>query len=229
MKNNPIIKINGSGKNVLSISEYKKFENMKKENPELYQKNIKKEKIIINSYEDLDSYIMFGEVEKLEKEFNGNYNEIEEHYSIDFLHRAAEYNSTISMKYLVEVVGLDINKKDEKGFTPLQVAINEGNVEIVKYLLEKNVNIEEPDPDFYFNAFYLALQNGYETTENSKDLCYEIALLLFKKGTKILEEYQGGNEDFRDIELIYNLKKEGSKKARELLAELKKEYPDWLK
>jgi hypothetical protein len=227
MKNKIII--NGPSKNILSISEFKKFELMKKENPQLY-KNKRKDKIIrFNSSEKLEEFVMFGEISELEKEFNGDYKGVEENYSIDFLHRAAEYNSTISMKFLVEKVGLDINKKDEKGFTPLQVAINEGNIEIVKYLLEKDANIEERDPEFYSNAFYLALQNGMETTEESKSYCYEIALLLLEKGAKVLEKYQDGSEDFSNIELIYNLKKESNKKARKILAELKKDYKGWLK
>jgi hypothetical protein len=228
MKNKNII--NGPQKNVLSILELKRFEKIKKENPELYNKKKIDEKVkTFHSTEKINDFVMFGVIEELEREFKGDYKGIEEKYSIDFLHRAAEYNSTISMKYLVEIVGLDVNKKDENGFTPLQVAINEGNIQIVEYLLEKNVNIEEPDPDFYFNAFYLALQNGMETTEESKGSCYEIALLLLKKGAVILEEYQEGKKDFRDIELIYKLKKEGNKKARELLAELKKDYASWLK
>jgi hypothetical protein len=223
-------KINGAQKNVLTILEFKKFEKMKKENPGLYSKVKRtKEKETFYSTEKLEDFVMFGVVEELEKEFKGKYKEVEENYSIDFLHRAAEYNSTISMKYLIEKVGLDVNKKDEKGYTPLQVAINEGNVEIVKYLIEKDANIEELDPDFYFNAFYLALQNAFETTEESKDSCYEIALILFEKKAKILEEYPNGIEGFRDIELIYNIKKESNQKARKLLAELKKDYSGWLK
>lgn len=221
-------KINGTDKKVLSICEFKEFEKEKKKTPELYKKGKKKVvRMRFDETEDIEEKIMFGEMNKIVETYGNDFAKI--YPEIDFLHSAAEYNSLISIKYLIEKVGLDVNKKDEKGFTPLQVAINEGNIEVVEYLLEKNVDIEEPDPEFYLNAFYLALQNGMETTEESKSCCYEIALLLLEKGAKVLEKYQDGNEDFPNIELIYNLKKESNKKARKLLAELKKDYKGWLK
>lgn len=212
----------GTDKKVLSVAEYRKFKRKKKNSLNLIKRKY-------HSREKIEEFIMFGAVEELQKEYKGNYKKIEEDYSIDFLHIAAEHNSTISMKFFVEELGLDINKKNEREHTPLQVAINEGNVEIVKYLLEKNVDIEEPDPEFYLNAFYLALQNGMETTEESKNCCYEIALLLLKKDAKVLEEYQDGSKDFPNIELIYNLKKESCENAKKVLKELKKEYKGWLK
>ena len=70
-------------------------------------------------------------------------------YGQSALHLAASsfHSDLATLKYLIEEVGLDKNAVDHNGRTALHLAAKYGNSETVKYLVEKELNIEAVDAD----------------------------------------------------------------------------------
>ena len=46
------------------------------------------------------------------------------------------------MKYLVEEVGMDVNSRDDGGYTPLHHAAARGDVEVINYLVSKGADVK---------------------------------------------------------------------------------------
>ncbi|DBA04763.1 TPA: hypothetical protein N0F65_004400 [Lagenidium giganteum] len=44
-------------------------------------------------------------------------------------------------------VGVDVNAKDEYGYTPLQAAVSYGHVELLRFLLDNGASVMMPDND----------------------------------------------------------------------------------
>lgn len=65
----------------------------------------------------------------------------------------------IFLKYLLETVGLDVNTKNNEGFTLLQKASMENLYDAVEVLLDHDgIKIDEKTPDGQANAFILAVE-----------------------------------------------------------------------
>ena len=60
------------------------------------------------------------------------------------LHFASQFNYTTLAKYLI-YRGVDVNTRDDNGYTPLHIASICGNTKIVKYLLKHTVDISVQD------------------------------------------------------------------------------------
>ena len=71
----------------------------------------------------------------------------------NFLH-ACRYGQMYVIEELIDKV--NINVQDEEGFTPLMNAITEGEIEIVKILLEHNADVIKIKDNSGRNAFFLA-------------------------------------------------------------------------
>ncbi|KAK8870427.1 hypothetical protein M9Y10_008309 [Tritrichomonas musculus] len=57
------------------------------------------------------------------------------------IHYAAEFDQLECLKFLVETKNVNINAQDKFGMTPLHVACEKGNVDILNYLLDHNAEI----------------------------------------------------------------------------------------
>ena len=66
--------------------------------------------------------------------------ECEEHSRATLLFPSAAWRNMVAVEILVEA-GADVNFRDIKGFTPIYIAIREGNVPIVKYLLDHDAHV----------------------------------------------------------------------------------------
>ncbi|KAL9648652.1 hypothetical protein ABK040_016282 [Willaertia magna] len=64
----------------------------------------------------------------------------ESNYGQNCLHISVSRSSTQCMKYLIEIIGLDINSKDNDGYTCLHIAASKGLIDICKYLIEKGAD-----------------------------------------------------------------------------------------
>ena len=71
----------------------------------------------------------------------------------NFLH-ACRYGQMYVIEELIDKV--NINVQDEEGYTPLMNAITEGEIEIVKILLEHNADVIKIKDNSGRNAFFLA-------------------------------------------------------------------------
>ncbi|OMO95963.1 hypothetical protein COLO4_15586 [Corchorus olitorius] len=85
---------------------------------------------------------------------------------------AAEQNNITLLKEIVRYGG-DVTRARPNGYTALHVAVCEGNVEIVKFLLEKGADIDQPDIHRW-TPRDLAEQQGHEEIktlfESTKDM-----------------------------------------------------------
>jgi ankyrin repeat protein len=57
-------------------------------------------------------------------------------------HRHAPESWLPAVKYLVEVIGADVNGRDDGGYTPLHHAAARGDVEVINYLVSKGANVK---------------------------------------------------------------------------------------
>jgi ankyrin repeat protein len=57
-------------------------------------------------------------------------------------HRHAPESWLTAVKYLVEVIGADVNGRDDGGYTPLHHAAARGDVEVINYLVSKGANVK---------------------------------------------------------------------------------------
>jgi hypothetical protein len=87
---------------------------------------------------------------------------------------------------------LDINVKDRDGNTPLILAAENDDVEIVKLLLDYGADVDDLNDDG-FDAYHvtenndiinLLLENGYEPDENQEDAAVEASYVVVNRGGK---------------------------------------------
>ena len=57
-------------------------------------------------------------------------------------HRHAPEAWLASVKYLVEVLGMDVNSRDDGGYTPLHHAAARGDNEVILYLVSKGADVK---------------------------------------------------------------------------------------
>ena len=57
-------------------------------------------------------------------------------------HRHAPEAWLAAVKYLVEEVGMDVNSRDDGGYTPLHHAAARGDVEVINYLVSKGADVK---------------------------------------------------------------------------------------
>jgi uncharacterized protein len=95
-----------------------------------------------------------------------------------WLHVAARINNIDIIEYFINL-GLDINQKG--GFSksmPIDLAVSEGNIEVVKYFLKKGAIFDESAPER--NPLFAAIHKGN----------LEILKLLVKNGIKTNVQYK---------------------------------------
>ncbi len=86
---------------------------------------------------------------------------------------------------------VDINKKNEKGYTALMIALDRGNNDLAKYLIESGANIKNKDGE---NVFKYVMSNGN----------MEVLRCYIKQGVYNKNELH--NDNFIDINDSENLK-----------------------
>ncbi|KAE8654655.1 putative Nodulation receptor kinase precursor [Hibiscus syriacus] len=106
---------------------------------------------------------------------------------------AAEQNNLNLFKEII-CYGGDVTLPSSKGYTALHVAVCEGNIEIVKFLLEQGANIDKPDfqgwtpKDLVEQQGHEEIQNIFEST-NKKKKTLPIKSILEKKETSFLGRF----------------------------------------
>ncbi|WP_304333434.1 ankyrin repeat domain-containing protein [Brachyspira innocens] len=138
----------------------------------------------------------------------------------NFLH-ACRYGQMYVIEELIDKV--NINVQDEEGFTPLMNAITEGEIEIVKILLEHNADVIKIKDNSGRNAFFLAaaldeleilkLFEKYNPDFNTVDNNGSTALFytgkhetidyLLKNGTDINKKNKSGRTPLIQYSLAY--------------------------
>ena len=93
-----------------------------------------------------------------------NPNETDAFFGMTCLHMASEFGHMHIVKYLVEKIKMNLDPKDKKQRTPLQIACEEENIEIIKYFLQK-LNIDSPPSDFESNIRNAAEKGNLESIQ----------------------------------------------------------------
>jgi len=121
-------------------------------------------------------------------------------YGVDFnvynsegqapIHLLAEYKGAEIIKILAEnEANIDMRDKTERGFTPFMVAIEKGNYETVKALIEAGANVRAPDNQG--DRPHLNLLPWEMRRYNKKDF-FRIAEYLVEHGVNVNEQDRDG-------------------------------------
>jgi ankyrin repeat protein len=121
----------------------------------------------------------------------------------------AEYREALlsgDMKIVKKYVESDNTLKEMRffGWSPVQMAANANQPEVVKYLVSKGVDLNYIQPNAHHSAFHLAALN------RSKDM----TTLLAKSGANINEKLKG------DVSLIRFFRDEGDKEMIDHLTKM---------
>jgi uncharacterized protein len=117
-----------------------------------------------------------------------------------WLHVASRNNNFEIVKFLVDL-GMDINKKGGiSNEMPINLAVSEGNIELVKYYLKKGAIFDESEPER--NPLFAAIHYGH----------IEIVKLLVESGINVNIKYRDRTaisfaEIFGRTEIVAYLKK----------------------
>ena len=90
------------------------------------------------------------------------------------------------------------------GWSPIQMAANSNQIEVVKYLISKGAEVNFIQPNAHHSAFHLAALNRYK----------ELTTFLAKNGANINEKLKG------DVSLIRYFRDENDKEMLDLLTQL---------
>jgi ankyrin repeat protein len=120
-----------------------------------------------------------------------------------------EFNDAVTegkLKIVQKFVNADPSAANYKtfGWSPLQMAANKGNIEVVKYLLSKGADINYVHPSAQHTAFMLSAFSHQD----------EVLKLLAKSGADVNVKLKG------DVSLIRYFRDEGDTKMLELLTSL---------
>lgn len=110
------------------------------------------------------------------------------------------------MKTVKQVVKQDANATNEKifGWSPLQMAANTNQLEVVKYLIENGAELDYMQPYAHHTAFHVAAFKGYT----------EMTTLLAKSGADVNVKLRN------NLSLIQFFRDEGNEKMIEHLSSL---------
>ena len=92
------------------------------------------------------------------------------------LFRAIAQEDNETVKQSIDA-GFDVNKKDESGDTALHVAVDHGNVEIIKFLLEKGAKVNSKNK--------AKLTPLWKNGDDDEETAMEIMRLLIKAGADV--------------------------------------------
>jgi uncharacterized protein len=90
------------------------------------------------------------------------------------------------------------------GWSPIQMAANSNQIEVVKYLLSKGADVNYIQPNAHHSAFHLAALNRYK----------EMTTFLAKNGANIDEKLKGG------VSLIRYFRDEQDQEMLDLMTQL---------
>ena len=93
---------------------------------------------------------------------------------------AAEADDTTEASRLIEL-GVDVNTKNEMDLTPLMIAARNGNMDLVRLLVDSNADINLEDQALGYSAFIWAGPGGHT----------DVAQLLLEAGADINAQYRG--------------------------------------
>lgn len=110
------------------------------------------------------------------------------------------------MKVVEKFVKADANIVNEKffGWSPIQMASNKGQIEVVKYLLSKGADINYMHPVAHHTSFHLAALNGH----------IELAKFLASKGADVNAKLKA------DVSLIRYFRDAGSPEMVKIMTDL---------
>jgi ankyrin repeat protein len=94
---------------------------------------------------------------------------------------ASENGQEVIAKLLLATDGVDVDLKNNDGWTPLQLATRNGHEAVVKLLLEKGAELESKD-NYGQTPLSYATKNGHEA----------VVKLLLEKGTELESKDNGG-------------------------------------
>jgi hypothetical protein len=105
---------------------------------------------------------------------------LSEHFKYYLLESAIDTARIDIVKKLLEEKSIDVNSKDEAGYTPLMSAVSHGTPEMVDYLLKMGAkaNIKISDYDVTTPQVYASIRAVYEDF----DIAFPILKSLFKEG-----------------------------------------------
>ena len=121
----------------------------------------------------------------------------------------AEYREALlggDVKVVDKYIKADPTLKEMKffGWSPVQMAANANQLEVVKYLVAKGVDLNYIQPNAHHSAFHLAAFNRFK----------EMTALLAKSGANVNEKLKG------DVSLIRYFRDEGDKEMQAYLTQL---------
>ncbi|CAI2380719.1 unnamed protein product [Moneuplotes crassus] len=136
-----------------------------------------------------------------------------------------EDEDDVSAIRLLYTYGADLNKPDRGGRSLIHIACVRNCLNIVKFLLEKNVDIDLKNPVFGSTPLAIAVQNGH----------YELTKYLLERGADFLHEHNKStvsqlanyqeNDDVTKIVKEYVTKDANWKRRRGLLYMYMKKTP----
>jgi|Laugrespbdmm15sd_2_1035082.scaffolds.fasta_scaffold01006_7 ankyrin repeat protein len=104
------------------------------------------------------------------------------------IHYVAESNITSCLKYLINVVGVDVDIQDKRGDTPLHIICSRGFIEAAQILLHSssaNINIVN---NLGYTAFALCVKNNH----------YKMVSILLRYPVLFDYNWKGRNYDIRN-------------------------------
>ncbi|XZH88392.1 ankyrin repeat domain-containing protein [Clostridium perfringens] len=135
---------------------------------------------MVEMKKNIRKYIRNGEIENLKKIFDDN-PELLSIKSVlgSWLHLACDSENLSLVKYFINK-GLDINYKSGIPFAaPINIAATNGNIEIVKYLIECGANLDTSDS--VSNPLFGAIYGGNK----------EVVEILINNGIDLSKKYFG--------------------------------------
>lgn len=175
------------------------------ENDEANKENInfKKPRItkLTDAIDNKTDGASLAELKKIISQDDFNINQTDD-FQKTALYWASQENKIDVVNFLLAQKGIDINKADIDGFTPLMVSTQLENIDIVKILLSHAANINQTDKNGFTPLMRAILTKNYKLVElllkNNADVTKKTVI----KGKEILPQELAKNLKLEDISLL---------------------------